>query len=342
MPFVPLGFTILKQIMTTTNIKIAIIGLGHIGKVHIAALQKTPGYELVAACDRQKDLASIVPEAAAFYGSHQKMLARGGFDTVIVATPNHTHNALSIEALQAGYNVLVEKPAAGSMQELDSLEKAAQEARGHLNYAFHAACAREVLWLEEHLEQGGDKYGPLTAFFSRFYDPYLDENDKLAPQAESLGDCWSDSGINALSVLHKFLPVDRLWVESRRQSGSKSPLPGGRSASVRYGFSVSGKDHTGLGVIETAWDQGVNFKCTELYFAATGYRLKVDHSEQSVTEHAPDGVIKKLVKFEGERLLNHYLGVFADYRQRYFKGNTNAEMGRIVHEKLFEGKPGNK
>jgi predicted dehydrogenase len=328
--------------MTTNDIKIAIIGLGHIGKVHIAALQKTPGYELVAACDRQKDLAAIVPDPAVFYGSHQEMLTCGGFDTVIVATPNQTHNAFSIDALEAGYNVMVEKPAAGSMAELDNLESAAHKARRHVDYAFHAACAPEVLWLEEHLAQDGDKYGPLTAFFSRFYDPYLDENDRLGPQAKSLGDCWSDSGINALSVLHRFLPVDRLRVDSRRESGQKGAQPGVRSASVRYSFSVAGQDQTGLGVIETAWDQGVNFKCTELYFAAHGYRLKVDHSEQSVTGHAPDGVVKNLVRFEGERLLNHYLGVFADYRKRYVEGNINSEMGRIIHEKLFEGEQGKK
>ncbi|MGQ9628662.1 MAG: Gfo/Idh/MocA family protein, partial [Anaerolineae bacterium] len=334
----------LNSIMIRNNIKIAIIGLGHIGKVQVAALQQTPGYELVAACDREGDLASLVPDGVAFYRSHQEMLMCGGFDTVIVATPNHTHNALAIEALVAGYNVIVEKPAAGSMEELDSLERAAHKARRYLNYAFHAAFAPEVLWLEEHLKRNEDKYGPLTAFFSRFYDPYIDENDELAPQAESLGDCWSDSGINALSVLHRIFPVDRLWVDSRRKSGKKGALPGLRSASVRYGFSISGMDKTGLGVIETAWDQGVNFKCTELYFAAKGFRLKVDHSQQSVTEYAPEGGNKNLVKFEGERLLNHYLGVFADYRKRYIEGTMNGEMGmyriRLSGHKFFLSRPG--
>lgn len=320
-------------------VRIAIIGLGHIGEVHIAALEQLPGFKLVAVCDRQTELRSVVQEAVEFYDNREEMLSCGGFDTVIVATPNSLHNAMALDTLRAGFNVIVEKPAACSLEELDLLEETALQTGRHVYYAFHASCALEVRWIFDHLQvqENLQNYGPLTAFFSRFYDPYIDANDRVVEHAGGLDDCWSDSGVNALSVLDRFLPVDHLWVDSTRQSGQAVTFPGVRSKSVRFGFGVGRNDASGLGVIETAWDQGINFKCTELYFGCTGWKLVVDHSAQAVTEIGLDACAREMVRFSGERLLNHYLGVFKDYLRRYEQGNMNGIVARRIHEQLFAG-----
>lgn len=319
-------------------IRIAIIGLGHIGRTHVAALSQSEALELVAGCDHDASLAPMLPDGVPFFDSHTKLLAAGSFDTVVVATPNRTHNAISRDVLAAGYHVIVEKPAASRLEELDALERLAAEQERHVYYAFHAASAFEVEALVGHLAEQGEHYGPLTAFHSRFYDPYIDDQGRLVSHAQSLDECWNDSGVNALSVLDRLYPVDRLRPTFRRQSGRPEVPPGVVSASVGFHFSVVDSDSAGFGLIDTAWDQGLNYKATTLCFGYTGWRLLADHSAQTVTVRDPRGEVTDLARFNGDRLLNHYLGLFADYRDRVPLGaGMNSAAARRVHEQLFEG-----
>ena len=94
------------------KVKIAVIGLGNIGTLHLANIEKEPRVELAAVCD-------IVPEkakaAAERYGvkayfDSDKLLADHVCDAVIIATPHYAHTTIGIAALKAGYHVLVEKP----------------------------------------------------------------------------------------------------------------------------------------------------------------------------------------------------------------------------------------
>lgn len=317
-------------------IKIAIIGLGHIGQIHVQALLELPFFELVAACDTDMNLADILPETVAFYKNYKDMLNVGGFDVAVVATPNKTHTEISKDVLETIGDVIVEKPAAMTLYELKELEQLAQKKNRHIYYAFHAAYAPEVLFLHKCLCENQKKYGPLTGFFSRFYDPYLSTGGELSPSALGLGDCWFDSGINALSVIDKVYSVEFLTVKSRLQSVGYSKDSTIGNISVQFSFPVSNVDSSGLGVIETAWDQGVNYKCTELYFACTGWCLILNHSEQKVFSISPEGKTSCLAAFTGERLLNHYHGVFRDYFFRYQQSKMNSERSIFIHRKLYE------
>lgn len=325
--------------MADLQIRVAIIGLGHIGRIHVAALQQTAGLELVAGCDNDTSLSTLLPIGIPFYSTYSAMLDQGGFDTVIVATPNCTHNAIALDVLRRGFHVVVEKPAGADMRDIVSLENMARQKKCHVYYAFHAALAQEVDWLVDHLGKYVEKYGALTSFLCQFYDPYVDIDDQLVAHALSLGDCWYDSGVNALSVLHRFLPVDKLQMAYRRQSGRYDLGSGIRSASVGFHFPVHGDDSVGFGVIDTAWDQGCNYKATTLNFGNTGWRILIDHSFQRVTSWSPQGEELELVSFEGERLLNHYLALFADYSKRFREGGVmNSEAAQRVHTQFFRGK----
>lgn len=318
--------------------RIALVGLGHIGRIHVAALSQTEGLELAAGCDHDPSLATVLPEGTPFYSALNELFAAGGFDAVVVATPNQTHNAIAMEALAAGYHVIVEKPAASSLEELDALGRLATEQGRHVYYAFHAASAFEVDALVTQLGEQYGRSGPITAFTSRFYDPYIDAQGRLVPHVQSLDDCWSDSGVNALSVLDRLLPLEKLRPTFRRQSGEQGSPLGVLSASVGFHFPVLGQDGAGFGLIDTAWDQGLNYKATTLYFGHSGWRIEANHSEQTVTLWDPHGQATLLCQFQGDRLLNHYLGLFADYSLRVNTNlSMNADAAHRVHAKLFEG-----
>jgi predicted dehydrogenase len=319
--------------------RIALLGLGHIGRIQVAALSQTEGLDLVAGCDQDASLVTVLPDGVPFYSSHANLLAAGNFDTVIVATPNRTHNALAMDVLSAGYNVIVEKPAASCLDELDRLEGLATERGLHVNYAFHAASAHEVDALVEHLAGEGERYGPITAFTCRFYDPYFDAKGILAGHAHSLDDCWTDSGVNALSVLDRFLPLETLRSVFRRCSTNLYPEPKVLSTSVGFEFPILGKDQSGFGLIDTAWDQGRDHKATTLYFGQVGVRIEANHSEQSLIFFDQQGESTVLFESKGNRLLNHYCALLTDYKDRV-QGHhlsMNTDASRRIHLKLFEG-----
>jgi len=114
------------------QLKAAIIGSGLIAKLkHIPAFHKhRDKVHLVALCDvnieaaRQAASAAGIPNAYADVG---EMLAREKPDIVDICTPPKTHAKIAIQALQAGSNVLIEKPMAQSVEECDAIIAAARE-----------------------------------------------------------------------------------------------------------------------------------------------------------------------------------------------------------------------
>lgn len=94
--------------------RIGVIGAGWwASTVHLPALALNPRVELVAVCDPSLERAEAA--AAAFgiprnYTDVEALIAAGGLDGVVVATPHTTHYPIVSAALRAGLNVLVEKP----------------------------------------------------------------------------------------------------------------------------------------------------------------------------------------------------------------------------------------
>jgi UDP-N-acetylglucosamine 3-dehydrogenase len=110
---------------------------GVIGAGAIAAARHLPEYaanaavDLVALADPFVERAQV--EAArygniAVYADYHEMLARERLDLVSVCTPNHLHAPATIDALEAGVHVLVEKPMATTVVEADAMIEAAQRA----------------------------------------------------------------------------------------------------------------------------------------------------------------------------------------------------------------------
>lgn len=112
--------------------KIAIIGTGNISGAHISGLLEFPGQaEIAALCD-------IYPEKAAakareyhlevpIFKDYQEMLRElPEIELVHVCTPPYTHAQISIDAMDAGKHVIVEKPMAGCLSECDAMLKAEQ------------------------------------------------------------------------------------------------------------------------------------------------------------------------------------------------------------------------
>jgi predicted dehydrogenase len=95
-------------------VQFATIGIGGMGSGDTQHAINTPGTKLVAVCDVYQGRLDRARETwgpdLAVTRDHREILARKDVDAVIVATPDHWHAALAIEAMEAGKDVYVEKP----------------------------------------------------------------------------------------------------------------------------------------------------------------------------------------------------------------------------------------
>jgi 1,5-anhydro-D-fructose reductase (1,5-anhydro-D-mannitol-forming) len=149
-------------------IRVGLIGLGGVGRIHFDCWRKCPDAKLVAISARDpKKLAgewggqdfNLGAQAAqhvdlsdlAKYAQFEDLLADANVDVVDICLPTPLHAPVALAALRAGKHVLCEKPMSLSPDECAAMERAAAESTRHLMIAHclrywpHYAKAKEIL-----------------------------------------------------------------------------------------------------------------------------------------------------------------------------------------------------
>jgi len=110
--------------------KFAIVGIGHIGKRHVAVLDAEPNAEIVAICDvvgekakEQSELYNNIP----YYTDYEEMLEKSGCEIVSIATPHGLHADMAVLAAKHKKHILVEKPMALSVDDSNRMIETAKE-----------------------------------------------------------------------------------------------------------------------------------------------------------------------------------------------------------------------
>jgi predicted dehydrogenase len=106
--------------------RIAICGVGNIGKVHLGNLRSMRGCEIAGLYDRQgaplRELAASCGVHA--YASADEIFSDDSVDAVVIATPSESHRELTERALGARKHVFVEKPLAGTLEDARAIVEA--------------------------------------------------------------------------------------------------------------------------------------------------------------------------------------------------------------------------
>ena len=91
--------------------RIAIIGLGGMGTWHLNELQTMDEPEVAGIWDIKEERRAYARSRNVFvYDSLEALLADETVDLVLIATPNDLHRPLAVQAMEAGKNVISEKP----------------------------------------------------------------------------------------------------------------------------------------------------------------------------------------------------------------------------------------
>jgi predicted dehydrogenase len=109
-------------------VRVGIVGCGSVLSAHLDALNRL-GLEVVAVCDRDDERSARAASAAGTaraYRDAEELIERERPDVVHVLTPPQFHADTAVRALEAGCNVLVEKPMALNLAEADRMLEAAR------------------------------------------------------------------------------------------------------------------------------------------------------------------------------------------------------------------------
>lgn len=112
------------------RIRLGVVGTGPRGQYLMKALNQIGGVEWAAVCDvydvRRDQAEKIAGAPVQKCNDHRQLIARKDIDAVIVATPDHWHAPVAIDALQAGKDVYIEKPMVHNPNDGQAVVKAAR------------------------------------------------------------------------------------------------------------------------------------------------------------------------------------------------------------------------
>lgn len=185
--------------------RVGIVGAGHISEFHLAALRRLKGVVVDGLVDIDPERAQRVARrfGVAVAPTVSSLLERE-VDVVHVLTPPETHASIALEALGAGCHVLVEKPGATDVAELEAMARLADEKRRSLGVCHSLLFDPQVRRSLEDVRAG--KLGRLISvdiLRSSVYPPYA--GGPLPPHYRYAGFPFRDMGIHCLYLIEAFL-----------------------------------------------------------------------------------------------------------------------------------------
>lgn len=142
------------------KVKIGIIGTGWIAESHINSYKKMPDVEVVAMADLIPGKAEAFAkkfeiENCRFYESAEALLAaEKDLDGVSICTYNGTHASCAIHALNAGVNVMLEKPFTVTLDEAVEVMKAEKKSGKILTIGFQPRMSENMKMIKKIVDSG--------------------------------------------------------------------------------------------------------------------------------------------------------------------------------------------
>src|SRR6202521_3086319 len=189
-----------------TKFRVGLVGAGYISEFHASAVQRVPHARLVGVADVDTSRAARL--AARFGVSTifptMEALISEGIDVIHILTPPDTHAQLAIAALKNGCHVLVEKPLATCVEDVDRISAAA-EAAGKSVCVNHSLLYDRFVSKALGLVRSGAIGVPLSFdyFRSSEYPPY--RGGPLPVHYRNGGYPFLDQGVHAVYLAESFL-----------------------------------------------------------------------------------------------------------------------------------------
>lgn len=148
-------------------VKVGLCAFGMSGKVfHAPFLKQHPGFFLSAIVERSKEESKLQYPNAVIYHSVEEMLQNADIDLVVVNTPVQTHFEYTKMVLEAGKNVIVEKPFTVNVEEAEELVRIAESKNLFISVYQNRRFDRDYLRVQKIISEG--KLGAIKEVEIRF------------------------------------------------------------------------------------------------------------------------------------------------------------------------------
>ncbi|MGZ8998091.1 MAG: Gfo/Idh/MocA family protein [Allosphingosinicella sp.] len=296
-------------------IRIAIIGFGKIARdQHVPSIAGDPSFELAAVASRNQSCDQLP-----CFTDHRVMLERmrGKIDAVALCTPPTVRLDISRDVLAAGLHLLLEKPPAATLGEVEEIERLGREsgrtlfASWHSQHAPAVAAARDALGKSE-----------IQSLDIKWHEDVR----KWHPGQEWI---WApggfgvfDPGINALSIATRILPM-RLFVRS-----ASLVYPENRQTPIAARIDFAGKD--GAFTADFDWR----------YSEGESWTIRVTTREGKVVELL-DGGARLMIDGEAQPLpeRGEYPALYAHFAELIEAGQSDVDKQplRLVADSFLAG-----
>ncbi len=184
--------------------KAAIIGMGVISPIHIAAIQGNPQITLAAVCDTEESKRSDAPSGVPFYTDYKAMITEVQPDVVHICLPHYLHVPVSEAAAEMGVHVFCEKPVALNAKEgREFVEFEASHPDIHMGICLQNRLNESVEMLKS---LDGGEYGAVTGI--RGTVPWYREKEYYEVQPwrgrwdTAGGGCMINQSVHTLDLLY--------------------------------------------------------------------------------------------------------------------------------------------
>ncbi|MDN3510263.1 MAG: Gfo/Idh/MocA family oxidoreductase [Candidatus Jettenia sp.] len=146
------------------RLKVAVVGVGHLGKEHARVCAELPGVELVGVVDIHTGQAEKIAQLhnTCYFTNYKDII--GKVSAVSIAVPTKSHYAIAKEFLQNGIHVMIEKPMTGTIPEAKEL--------------IHISKVKGVILQAGYIE----RFNPAIAAIKKFsINPKFIECHRLSP-----------------------------------------------------------------------------------------------------------------------------------------------------------------
>jgi predicted dehydrogenase len=205
------------------KVKVGVIGVGQIGKRHVATYAAMPNVEIVAVADLNEAEGKRVAQEhgiARSFTNFRDLLALPEIQAVDVCLHNNFHAPVSIAAMQAGKDVFCEKPMAGTYIDALRMYEAAQKLGRRLGIQMVTVFSKECKTARRLIDAGalGRLYYGRAVAFRRRGRPYVDGygTSNFVQKATASGGALIDLGIYYIAqMLHLLGNTDVKTISGR-------------------------------------------------------------------------------------------------------------------------------
>ncbi len=235
------------------KVRIGIIGVGQIGKIHLRAYRDIEAVEIVAASDvNESELARVAEEYAIpnTYPEFRWLLERDDIEAVDICLHNNLHAPAAIVALEAGKHVFCEKPIAGSYVDGKAMVGAAAATGQMLSIQLATLFAKETRVAKQLIDDGrlGRIYHARSTGYRRRGRPFVDgyATDNFVKKEIAGGGALFDTGIYHIAQMLYLLGLPEVIRVSGKTYQETGMYPDRRESS---GYNV---EELGMGLVRLA------------------------------------------------------------------------------------------